>query len=71
MQYRAGKREKITFEFPRNVLFQLNIFNLNYLPRGAQISFRNAGFTYEIVEPLIGTPTYFGIFKRWKNHGNN
>ena len=56
MQYRAGKKGKTTFEFPPQRLIPTQYFQFELLPRGAQISFRNAGFTYEIVEPLIGTP---------------
>ncbi|MCP5220506.1 MAG: hypothetical protein H6944_02315 [Zoogloeaceae bacterium] len=56
MQYRAGAKGKADFIYPKERVAPAGKFQFNLLPRGAQLSFHNGEFTYEIVEPLIGTP---------------
>lgn len=56
MQYRAGSKNKVEFVYPKQRIAPAGKFLFSLLPRGAQISFQNGEFTYEIVEPLIGTP---------------
>ena len=54
MQYRAGSNGKVEFRYPDKRVAPAGRFKLSLLPRGAQLTFRNGKFTYEIVEPLIG-----------------
>jgi hypothetical protein len=64
MQYRAGLNGKAEFVFPRERLVPVGHFRFRLLARGAQLTFENGGFTYEIVEPLIGKTTI------WVSRGN-
>lgn len=63
MQYRAGNG-KAEFIYPKRRIAPPGKFQFNLLPRGAQLSFHNGEFTYEIVEPLIGKPQI------WVSHEN-
>ena len=56
MQYRAGSNGKVEFVYPKRRMLPTGKFKFVLLARGAQLSFQNDEFTYEIVEPLIGTP---------------
>lgn len=64
MQYRAGSNGKAEFVFPSQRLVPIGQFKFGLLARGAQLTFQNGGFTYEIVEPLIGKTTI------WVSQGN-
>ena len=55
MQYRAGTHGKVEFVYPKQRMLPVGKFKLVLLARGAQLSFQNGEFTYEIVEPLVGT----------------
>jgi hypothetical protein len=56
MQYRAGSKGKVEFAYPKQRVAPAGKFRFSLLPRGAQLLFQDGEFTYEIVEPLIGTP---------------
>jgi hypothetical protein len=64
MQYRAGSNGKAEFVFPSQRLVPVGHFKFRLLARGAQLTFQNGGFTYEVVEPLIGKTTI------WVSQGN-
>ena len=57
MQYRAGLNGKVEFTYPLQRATPAGKFHFTLLARGAQLSFKNGGFLYEIFEPLIGTPS--------------
>lgn len=57
MQYRAGVNGKVEFIYPVQRVTPAGKFRFTLLARGAQLSFRNDGFVYEIIEPLIGAPS--------------
>lgn len=54
MQYRAGLNGKVEFVFPSRRVVPAGYFKFSLLARGAELTFRNGEFIYEIVEPLIG-----------------
>jgi hypothetical protein len=54
MQYRAGSNGKMQFVYPSQRVPPAGKFRFSLLARGAQLSFQNGEFTYEITEPLIG-----------------
>jgi hypothetical protein len=56
MQYRAGSKGKIEFVYPAQRGAPAGKFRFSLLAKGAQLSFQNGEFMYEITEPLIGTP---------------
>ena len=57
MQYRVGSNGKAEFMVPSQRLVPVGHFKFGLLARGAQLTFQNGEFTYEIVEPLIGKTT--------------
>lgn len=54
MQYRAGSNGKVQFAYPSQRVSPVGKFRFSLLARGAQLSFQNGEFIYEISEPLIG-----------------
>lgn len=62
MQYRAGTSSKTEFTFPEHSEQPKGYFRLGLLPRGARLTFSNAGYEYAIYEPLIG-PTLIDVVK--------
>jgi hypothetical protein len=62
MQYRAGKSSETEFTFPEHLEHPKGYFRLGLAPRGAWLTFSNAGYEYFIYEPLIG-PTLIDVVK--------
>ncbi|MFD0949955.1 hypothetical protein ACFQ0F_06060 [Paraperlucidibaca wandonensis] len=56
VQYRAGTKDKITFNFPATHQHPKGNFEYGLLPQGAFLTFNNGGYEYRINEPLIGQP---------------
>ncbi len=56
VQYRAGTKGKVSFNFPAPHQHPKGNFEFGPIPHGALLTFKNNGYEYEINEPLIGQP---------------
>jgi hypothetical protein len=54
LQYRAGPVGKPEFVFPKTPVGPKEVFHFTLLAQGAQLSFTNGGYRYDISEPLKG-----------------